>query len=195
MKTTRSRSLRFLTVNIGLILFLGCGGPRTFIHPDIDLSYYETVGVLPFRNLSNDRLAGERVTNAFITELLVKRIFEVFEPAQFRRKAGQLLGGNIASGGEWDPEKIKELGSNTGVQGIITGTVREYEMIRIGQTSFPLVTIDVKLIDVETARVAWMISHTKKGGPTFPIFSIGETYTLGEMTQEVCKDVVGKIGD
>jgi TolB-like protein len=182
-----------MTIYAALTLFTGCGGPRTYIHPEVDMSYYEAVGVLPFRNLTNDRLAAERVTNAFVTELLIKKVFEVVEPGQFRRTARQIIGGNIDSGGEWDPEKIRELGSKTGVQGLIVGAVREYEMVSIGQTPYPLVTIDVKLIDIETARVAWMISHTEKGGPNLPILSVGETYTLGKMTQIVCEQIVGKI--
>lgn len=174
------------------ILASGCGGPRTYVHPDVDVSYYETLGVLPFRNLTNDRLAGEKITGIFTTELLMKKRFEVVEPGQFRRIARNVLSGSLDSG-EWTAENIAKLGTSAGVQGVITGTVREYEMIRIGQTQYPLVTIDVEMIDAETGRVVWMISHTKKGGPNLPVISVGETYTLGEMAQEVCHDVVGKI--
>jgi len=195
----RDRSLRkvggcFVTAICILIFTAGCGGPRTFIHPDVDISYYQTLGVLPFRNLTNDRLAGEKITGIFITELLMIKRFEVVEPGQFRRTARDILTGSLESG-EWKAENIARLGTTAGVQGIITGTVREYEMIRIGQTQYPLVTIDVELIDAETGRVVWMVSHTKKGGPNLPVISLGETYTLGEMAQEVCHDVVGKIGD
>ncbi len=194
VKRHNSAETRFLMVAvITALIWTGCGGPRTYIHPEVDMSYYEAVGVLPFRNLTNDRLAAERVTNAFITELLIRDIFEVVEPGQFRMTARQILGGNIDPGGEWDPEKIRELGRATGIQGLIVGTVREYEMISIGQTPYPLVTVDVTLVDVETARVAWMISHTEKGGPNLPVLSVGETYTLGEMTQIVCERIVSKI--
>ena len=177
-----------------LVASAGCGGPRTYLHPDVDISYYQRLGVLPFRNLSNDRLAGEKVTGIFVTELLVRHIFEVVEPGQFRRMAREILPGGLESG-EWKAEDIARLGTEAGVQGIITGTVREYEMIRIGQTAYPLVTIDVELIDVETGRVVWMISHTRRGGPNLPIISVGETFTLGEMAQKVCRDVVARIGD
>ncbi len=188
---------RRITISLTCLLpacLMGCGGPRTFIHQDVDISYYETIGVLPFKNLTNDRLAGEKVANALITELLVKKSFDVVEPGQFREKARGILSGGIDSGGEWKLDNIKKLGSEAEVQGIITGTVRDYEMVRIGQTSYPLVTVDVELIDVETGKVVWMISHTRKGGPHLPIISLGETYTLGEMTQKVCKDIVDRIG-
>ncbi len=194
MKISKIADLRILATLCVLISTAGCGGPRTFIHQDVDISYYESLGVLPFRNLTNDRLAGEKITGIFITELLIKKRFEVVEPGQFRRMAREILAGSLESG-EWKAENIARLGSAAEVQGIITGTVREYGMIRIGQTQYPLVTIDVELIDAETGRVVWMISHTKKGGPNLPVISVGETYTLGEMAQEVCSDVVGKIED
>jgi TolB-like protein len=184
-----------LLLGAALVALAGCGGPRTFVHPDVDISYYERIGVLPFRNLSGDRLAGEKITGALVTELLLKKGFEVVEPGQFRRSARETLTGNIDSGGEWKLDEIRRLGEQAGVQGIITGTVREFQMIRIGQTQYPLITIDVELIDVETGRVVWMISHTKKGGPTLPILSIGETHTLGELTQQVCREVVERISD
>ncbi len=188
----KTGNLWFMAILWIAILASGCGGPRTYVHPDVDVSYYETLGVLPFRNLTNDRLAGEKITGIFTTELLMKKRFEVVEPGQFRRIARNVLSGSLDSG-EWTAENIAKLGTSAGVQGVITGTVREYEMIRIGQTQYPLVTIDVEMIDAETGRVVWMISHTKKGGPNLPVISVGETYTLGEMAQEVCHDVVGKI--
>jgi TolB-like protein len=192
---TKARRSQFLLSGVALILLVHCGGPRTFIHPDVDISYYEVVGVLPFKNLSSDRLAGEKITAVLTTELLMKKKFEVVEPGQFRRTAREILSGNIDSGGEWKPEEIRKLGESTGVKGIITGTVREYQMIRIGQTQYPLITIDAELIDVETGRVVWMISHSKKGGPNLPVLSVGETYTLGDLGQQVCKDVVDRIAD
>ena len=66
-------------------------------------------------------------------------------------------------------------------------------MVRIGQTQYPLITQDVELVDVATGKTVWMISHTKKGGPNLPFVSIGETFTLGELLQEICRDIVSKI--
>lgn len=195
--TTPLKDIGFSTIGLivcGVLWTAGCGGPRTFVHPDVDLSYYEQIGVLPFKNLTNDRLAGEKVVNALITELLVEEEYHVVEPGQLRRMAREILDGPIDSGGEWKLEKIQELGKAAGLQGVITGTVREYEMIRIGQNQYPLVTVDVELIDMETGQVVWMISHTEKGGPNLPVISVGETYTLGELTQEVCEKIVDRIG-
>jgi hypothetical protein len=80
-----------------------------------------------------------------------------------------------------------------GVQAVLSGVVREYTMVRIGQTQYPLITLDVTLVDTATGTTVWVLSHTKKGGPNLPFVSVGETFTLGELLQEICQETVSKI--
>ncbi len=188
--------LRGLKVAVFLVLILSvqqCGGPRRFVHPEADVSYYERLGLLSFENLATDRVAGEKVTNAFLTELLISKRFEVVEPGRVNRASRELGLPSPLIGGELTPEEVKELGEQLGVEALLRGVVREYEMVRIGQTQYPLVTLDIELLDVATGTTVWVISHTKKGGPNLPFVSVGETFTLGELLQEICHDIVSKI--
>lgn len=178
-----------LTIMLAATL-LSCGGPRTFINENTEWSFYKQLGVLPFVNLSADRYAGEKVQSAFITELFLSERFSVLEPGEFNSKVFEVLKTANPPTQELSLEQIKSIGEKTGVQGVIEGVVREYNMIRVGQTDYPVISLNLRMIDVPTGTVVWMTSYTKKGGPNLPIVSVGETHTLSELTQKICHDIV-----
>jgi len=180
-----------LIITIFIVAAVGCAGPRSFVNPDTDWGFYQKIGVLPFVNLTSDRFAGEKVQSAFITELFISGKFEVVEPGEFNKKAIEILKASGAqSGQELSIDMIKNVGEKTQVQGVIEGIVKEYTTIRVGQADYPLISLDLRMIDVPTGTVIWMSSFTMKGGPKFPIVSIGETHTLGELSQKICKKIV-----
>jgi len=182
------------TLLVASLLFLmNCSGPSTFINKEADWTFYKKIGLLPFVNLSPDRFAGEKVQSAFVTELYLSSKFDVVEPGEFNARVAEVLkatGAQITQ--DLSAELIKAIGEKAGVQGIIAGTVREFTTVRIGQTDYPLISLSVRLIDVPTGTVVWMTSHTEKGGPNMPIISIGETHTLGELTQKISHDIVSQ---
>lgn len=176
---------------IPIMALLACGGPRTFLNEETDWTFYQQLGVLPFVNLSSDRYAGEKLHSAFVTELFLSNRFKVMEPGEFNIKAAQVL---KTSGSqptqELSLDQIKEIGQKTGVQGVIEGVISEYTTVRVGQADYPIISINMRLIDVPTGTVVWMTSYTMKGGPKLPIVSLGETHTLSELSQKICHEVV-----
>ena len=48
-------------------------------------------------------------------------------------------------------------------------------------------------IDVETGTVIWMASMSDRGGPKTPIIGVGETHTLGELSQAMSKEMISKM--
>ena len=69
-------------------------------------------------------------------------------------------------------------------------------MVRIGAESYPIITLTVRLLDVETGGIMWMSSCSKKGGPgSIPFISAGEVYTLSELTQKVARQIVSSLGE
>ncbi|OGC90953.1 MAG: hypothetical protein A2W25_07675 [candidate division Zixibacteria bacterium RBG_16_53_22] len=170
---------------------ISCSGPRAFLNDQTDWTFYRQLGVLPFVNLTADRFAGEKIQSAFITELFLSNRFQVMEPGEFNARASaQLKAAGIQSTQELPLDQIKAIGEKTGVQGVVEGVVTEYSMIRVGQADYPLISLNMRMIDVPTGTVVWMASYSKKGGPRLPIISIGETHTLGELTQKICKEIV-----
>lgn len=170
----------------------GCGGSGHFINPEADLPYYERVGVVPFSSLAQDRLAGERVANVFMTEILNRRIAEVVDPGQFAAAMQKVRGGTPFAN-PWSTADLAKLGEETGVQGIFLGTIREYEMARSGRDSFPLISLEVRMVDAASGRIVWNSSRTRRGGPSFPLFGWTEVHTLSELSAEMCSDMLGTL--
>ncbi len=172
----------------------GCGGPKTrvFTDPEADLSYYQKVGVTPFRSLTSDRLAGEKFTSEFTTALLASELFEVMDYGVFLSFVAKVLGSRSSS----DPlsaDDIKRISNDAGVQGVFVGTVSDFQMMSTPSGQFPVVTVEVRLLDAETSRVVWMATATERGGPKTPIIGLGEIHTLGELSQKISKNLVRKL--
>jgi TolB-like protein len=183
---------------LGLLLpaILSCASTRDFAQGDVDWGFYTTLGVAPFQSVANDRLAGAKVTSAFVTELLMTRTFQVTEPGSFARAMTEVMKAqNNNDPTQLSANDLKLIGEKAGVQGILLGTVREYEMVRVGQEEYPLVSIDLRLVDAPTGNLLWTASLTRRGGPNLPFLSIGETHTLGQMTEKVCRDLAGSLAD
>ena len=175
-----------------LLIFFSCAaGPRSYLNPEADMSFYEKIGVVPFINLTSDRFAGEKVTSTFVTELLITQKFEILERGEFNHIVDQVrssTGGSPSQ--ELTGEQLASIGEKAGVNGIIEGVVREYEMVRVGQSTYPLISFNVKLVDAPTGRVVWESSYSVKGGPKLPVVGWGETHTLSELAQKACRNVV-----
>lgn len=177
------------------ILFLlpvlgGCGSmanTRTFVNPQADFSFYKKVALLPFRNNSGDQLAGERMTENFTTELLIAGKLEVMDPGQFNSVVAQVVKTNAPiSTVELSAAHLSQIATVAGVEGIFMGTIHDFKMITVGADQYPLIAMTVKFIDAPTGTVVWQNSVHIKGGPNVPILTIGETFTLGELSQETC---------
>jgi hypothetical protein len=197
---TRSGAVRRRRLAPGFVLVLAsgflsaasCGGPTRFVHPEADLPFYEKVGVVPFTSLAADRLAGEKVTNVFFTEVLRKNFDQVVEPGQFSAAMTHVRGGTPAAN-PWSNEELAKLGQDTGVQGLFLGTVRDYEMTHVGRDSYPLLGLEVRFVDVATGRIVWSASETRRGGPAPPLMGFTATRTIGDLTAELCRDLLNTL--
>lgn len=184
---------------IAVILLLvaatsGCHAPlqmRSFAHPDADYEFYRKVGVLPFQSEADDPLAGEKVTEQYVTEVLIGGGVQVMDPGQFRAVVSAVRGvPNPATVEEYSPEDYKRIGQAAEVQGIFAGVVHDYRMMQLGGEQYPVLSMTVKFIDAPTGTVVWQNSVTARGGPNLPIISAGESFIMGELVQKVSRKVV-----
>ena len=172
----------------------GCASvaPRLYVNPQADMAYYRRVVVLPFANLSQQNLAGERVTRAFITELIIADRFRVIEPADFYTVLAR-IGGEPGGDGTYDPEKLRQAAAQVEATGLIRGAVTEYQMQRFGQNELPVLGFDVELLDAATGNVVWRASIARRGSGRVPVIGGGGTRTLGRLTQETCAELVAEL--
>jgi hypothetical protein len=183
-----------MAASLAAILVAGCSPltqSRSFVSPKADFSFYRKVAVLPFRNQADDRLAGDKVTEHCMTELLIAKEHDVMDPGQFNAVVAQVARTNAPVANlDLSPEQLSQIATVAGVEGIFTGTIHEYKMVPLGGDQYPLISMTLKFVDAPTGTVAWQHSINMTGGPFLPIVSIGETFTLGELTQKVCRAIV-----
>ncbi|MGA1791050.1 MAG: hypothetical protein ACMUIM_06165 [bacterium] len=187
-----------------LILFgsAGCMGVaknKVYINPNVNFRFIKKVAVLPFENLSSDRFADKKVRDIFVTTLLASEVVDVPELGdilQIMNTIGIEAGQNgfasqaSRSTATISKETARALGQALGVQGIILGSVEEYNIIRGTSGSFPEVSITLRMIDPKTGSIIWAVTHTEQGGRILPsILGVGEE-TLTETAIKACKNIV-----
>lgn len=187
----RPKVLLFLFM---LVALTGCGGltdSRTFTNPQADFSFYQRVGMIQFKNYSEDKLAGEKLSEHFMTEVLIGGELDMMDQGQFNAVVAQVLRTNAPVAGiDLSTAHLTQVGEFAKVQGIFMGTIHEYKMVQVAGEQYPLISMTIKFIDAPTGTVAWQKSISMTGGPNLPILSIGETFTLGVLSQKISEKIV-----
>jgi hypothetical protein len=151
----------------------GCASSKTtkYMHPNMDLGAVKRVAVLPFENLTPERSSAEKVQKIFLTELLSLEAFEVVEPGQVTQ---YLRSNRIDSIDALGPADLKKLGEALKAQGIFVGTVVDFAETRTGQTPSAEVTIQLRLVEVQSGVTVWSASRTRSGATASArLFGIG----------------------
>lgn len=168
----------------------GCAaGPRLFVNHKADLSYYQRIAVVPFANLTNDGNAGERVTRAFLTELVIAERFQIVEPGEFHGMLDR-IGGLPDAQGHADPKKLAEAATAAQATGLIRGAVTEYTLQRNGTDETPVVSFDAEMVDVATQQTVWRITVSERGRGRVPVLGGGSRRSFGMVVQEACRKAV-----
>ncbi len=178
-----------------LLTLASCGSNRMYVNDEADFGFYSRVAVVPFSNLTTDKNASDKVTSSFVTELLMLNTVSVANMGDVEKVVKAVVKQDMVNAlDELTSEQAMAIGEQAQVEGIFVGAVKDFTMVRSGQDEFPLVAVIVRFIDCQTGRVVWSYETTRKGGPKFPVFSFGETHTLGAMTTKVCHEVAESFG-
>lgn len=177
-----------------MLTSLGCGTineSRTFLNPQADFSFYNRVAVIQFRSLVDDVITAEKMTEYFMLELLIAGEREVMDQGQFNNVVSQVTKSPPPFGRqEFKTAQFAQISEIAKVQGVFMGAIHEYKMISVGGEQYPLISMTVKFIDAPTGTVVWQNSITASGGPNLPVVSFGEIFTLTELSQKLCREVV-----
>src|SRR5512140_1361713 len=189
--------MRFRLPLVALLILAGtsgCGSSmRLYVNPDADMSYYTRIAVAPFTNFTSERFAAQRVGRAFLTELMIARRFNVVSEGDYSSALNKNGGSELSMAGLYDSAKLRSAAADVQATGVITGTVTEYQIQRLGTSSDPVVTFDVQLEDVATGNVVWRASITRKGKGRMPLLGGTGTRTFGRLVQSACEEMVGKL--
>lgn len=189
MTSTRAAARRTAGILAASILLLSaCRTAAPYVSASADLSTIKTVAVLPFENVSGDKLGAERAQRVFLTELLALGVFDPVEPGQVIRamKLERIESSALAA------DEIKKLGKSLGVQGIFMGTLVEYEEAKGGGAGAQI-TIQLRLLDVESGKTVWSTSRTANGTTVSGrLFGMG-SQTATELMQRLIHEELDKL--
>ncbi len=171
---------------------MATAGPRLFVNHKADLSYYQRIAVVPFANLTSDMNAGERVTRAFLTELVIAERFQIVEPGEFHGMLDR-IGGLPDAQGHADPKKLAEAATEAQATGLIRGAVTEYTIQRNGTDDIPVLTFDAEMIDVATQQTVWRITVSQRGRSRIPVLGGANHKSFGMVTQDACRQAVNAL--
>jgi polysaccharide biosynthesis protein PelC len=187
---TRTRLLMFHFI---LVLSTGCAPTVTgsvYRDPNMDFGAIQTVGVLPFQNLSRENTAADRVRDVFINSLLSTGALYVLPVGEVARGVARA---EIQSPATPSPEEVKKLGGNLKTQAMITGVVREYGEVRSGTSASSVISISVQMLETETGKTVWTATSTKGGIDVLDRLFGGGGRPMNDVTRSAVDEVIRKL--
>jgi hypothetical protein len=190
---TEIRNIARLYLLLLLVSLASCGPrsvPTNFHDPEMDFAAIRTVAVLPFSNLTQNKLAGARVRDTFTNGLLASGSLYVLPPGEVAR--------GIARAGILDPtapsnEEIAKLVGIVRVDAILTGVVREYGAVRSGPASADVISVSVKMIESQSRKIVWAASSTRGGISIWDrLFGSGGR-PMNDITREAVDELLDKL--
>jgi hypothetical protein len=156
----------------------------------MDFGAIQTVGVMPFQNLTRDTLAADRIRDLFINGLLSTGALYVVPVGEVARAVARV---EIQSPATPSPEEVIKLSAALKAQAVITGAVQEYGELRSGSTSANVVSISVQMLEGQTGRVVWNASSTKGGITIADRLLGGGGRPMNDVTRDAIDDVIRKL--
>ncbi|MBI2216917.1 MAG: DUF799 family lipoprotein [Candidatus Rokubacteria bacterium] len=187
--TTRSALLVCLLAP----LLAACGPVVTrdsYRDKNMDFAAIQTVGVMPFQNLSRDTLAAERVRDVFINRLLSTGAVYVVPVGEVARAVARA---EIQSPITPAPDDVIRLAGLLKAHAIITGAVQEYGEARSGVTSANVISVSVQMLEGQTGRIVWTASSTKGGVNFLDRLFGGGGRPMEGVTRDAVNDLIAKL--
>jgi len=187
--------LNIKSVILALLLFnlVACAGSNratNYRDPDMDFAALRTVAVMPFANLTRDKLAGERVRDTFVNNLLSTGALYVIPSGEVARA---ILRSGVLNPAEPSLEEISKLAAILRVDALITGVVREYGEVRSGTSSANVVSMSLEMFEVQSKKIVWTGSTTK-GGISFADRLLGSGgQPMNDVTEMAINDILNQL--
>jgi len=177
-----------------LALVAGCG-PRktalvTYHDANMDFGVVQTVAVMPFVNLTNEKRAAGRVRDMFMTVLQATGTVYVLPPGEVGRGISRL---RIESPEEPTPDEVIAMATNVGADAIITGTVLEYGTVRSGTSTANIISVSVEMMEAQTGKIVWSAASTKGGVSASDRLFGGGGQPMNGVTEAAIKELMNSL--
>jgi TolB-like protein len=150
-------------ITLEVLILAACGSKsvsHSFVREDVDFTFIERIAVLPFANNSSDKYAPERARDVTITQVLQLGLFDTVEKVLVDNV---MYEEGVDSEGPIDPLTLKRMGQRLNTQAVILGTVDLAESGRIGASSYPVMALTLRLIEVNSGLILWQASGNFSG--------------------------------
>ncbi|GAB4388391.1 MAG: hypothetical protein Kow0025_07390 [Thermodesulfovibrionales bacterium] len=176
--------VRLVLIWAAVAVLSGCAsGPTHYRREDVDFDSIRKVAVLPLESFVTDRLAGERVRMAVISELLSRGV-DVTEPGEVIRALRTL---NVESIRTLSSEEVRKLGQALGVDAVITGSVGAFGIEKGVSVSYAEVSISLIVYESSTGEIIGSSWHSTQGASFWTRHFGAEGKSLPEATREVVR--------
>lgn len=157
------RTYFVICLSLFCLISSGCSGikgDQAFVREDVDLDFILNIAVLPFENHTEDKFVMERVRDVTITQVLALGLFDVVDKglvdSVLREEA-------IDKGMPIDKPTIKRLGQLLKVQALLLGSVNESDEKRLGSSSYPELSLTLRLVETKSGMILWQASGHRAG--------------------------------
>lgn len=188
MNIIKTKTFKILLASNLLLLILACASePKQFVVRSLPLvTRLNRIAVFPLENLSEIPEAASRVTNILSSELYNAQIVNIVEPGEVQQF---ILRSRIRQATQLDVNTIREASRQLNADGIIFGSLNEYEMISTDLGTMPAVSITLRLVDANSGEIVWAATHSLEGSFKEKAFGIGRVNSLANLSTFVVKDL------
>jgi hypothetical protein len=158
--------------------------------PSMDFSALRTIAVMPFENLTRDKLAGERVRDTFINNLLSSGAVYVIPTGEVARGVSRA---GIDNPLKLSSEEIAKLAAVVKADAVVTGVVREYGEVRSGTASSNVISLSMQMFDVQSKKIVWTGSSTKGGISMKDRLLGGGGRPMNDVTEMAINDILNQL--
>ena len=179
-----------LFILVAMVACATSGISENYHDPEMDFSALRTLAVMPFANLTTDKLAGQRVRDTFMTSLMATGVVYVIPAGEIDRG---ILRTKLANPITPSSEDIAKLSSIVKADAVITGVVREYGLVRSGQASAGVISMSMQMTESQSRKVVWTAATTQGGISTLDRLFGGGGRPMNEITQQAVNDIIQKL--
>jgi hypothetical protein len=158
-------------------------GPRVpYRSPLLEASRTYTVAVVPFRNLTPRRNAGEVIALTFARQMAAEAQFKVIEPGVVR---DLLLRFRIVMEGGVSVDQVRTILGALGADLVVAGDVLEF-----GASGVPTLNFTATVLEGHTGRIAWQSTSFNSGDDGVFFFDAGMVSTTGALACRMVRSAV-----
>lgn len=178
------------SLSLFLVLQVSACAPMPDYHTDPALAtgFVKRVAVLPLENHTQERFVEKRVHDLLSTQIMSLGFFEVLEKGDLRRFLNDEVQGENKS--TIPHSTARRLGREFGLQAYMAGAVEDYTMQRNGSYSYPVVTVTLRLVDIDSGKILWQANHSASGYSTTDRILGLESEGLQQVARQLIEEVL-----